>query len=94
MTIGLVKGRHEMPVDRYVFEQIEDVFNFDGMYSHAVEVLRGIAHVDLYVTGLTAAVAAVIRACHRCGCELVLWHYDVSTGEYRPQSILEKGGEE
>jgi len=87
MKIGLVKGRHEMPVSEYVFEQLEDVLDFDGMYKHALETLRGVDHVDLYVTGLTAATAAVIRACYEYKCGLVLWHYDVASGEYKHQFI-------
>ena len=38
IKIGTVKGRHEMPVDYYVFEEIDpnDVFNFPVIQGLAV----------------------------------------------------------
>ena len=41
-----------------------------------------------YVTGLTAATAAVIRACAYNGVELTLMHYDRESGQYVPQRIF------
>lgn len=39
-TVGLIKGRHEMPVDQYIFEnEIEDVFNFLRMKKHILDFL-------------------------------------------------------
>lgn len=40
VTIGLVKGRHEMPVSEYIFDQIEDVLDFDSMNEHIMNFLR------------------------------------------------------
>lgn len=32
ITVGLIKGRHEMPVDKYIFDsEIENVFDFRTM---------------------------------------------------------------
>lgn len=42
----------------------------------------------VYVTGLTACVAAVISVCVRCGVDLTLMHYNRETGEYLPQVVL------
>lgn len=42
-------------------------------------------HVHLYVSGLTVAVAEVIRYCYNHGVRLTLYHYDRNTGGYYPQ---------
>lgn len=41
----------------------------------------------LYVTGLTAATTAVVRACALNGISLTLMHYDRDSGEYLPQQM-------
>lgn len=46
--------------------------------------------LDLYVTGMTPAVCAVIRACLRYDAELRLWHYDRDTDTYICQPMLER----
>lgn len=42
----------------------------------------------VYVTGLTAATAAVIAACAENGVHLTLMHYDRDSGDYKPQVIF------
>ncbi len=113
IKVGLVRGRHELPTDTYIFGEIEDVFDFDGMYETAAafiqqnigvtkkagrainsasytddEVYRGDRELVVYVTGLTAALAAVIAACAAWGVPLTLMHHDRETGDYRPQTIF------
>ena len=31
IKVGLIRNRHEMPVDEYIFDCIEDVHNYDSM---------------------------------------------------------------
>lgn len=31
VTVGLIKGRHEMPVDEYIFDGISDVHDYRGI---------------------------------------------------------------
>ena len=31
IKVGLIKGRHEMPVDNYIFDEINDVLDFNSM---------------------------------------------------------------
>ena len=52
------------------------------------QVFHGKAELNLYVTGLTAATAAVIKVCALNGVSLVLWHYNRESGEYVPQRIF------
>lgn len=35
MKLGLIKGRHEMPVDEYIFDEIENPLDFAGMMNAA-----------------------------------------------------------
>ena len=77
IKIGTVRGRHEMPVDYYIFEEIDpnDVFRFHFTQGIAMaEVLKifdrelegldvnATIQIDLYVTGLTSATICVLNA--------------------------------
>lgn len=53
-----------------------------------IEVTTGDRPLVVYVTGLTACVAAVIRGCVYRGIELTLMHYDRTTGAYLPQVVV------
>lgn len=53
-----------------------------------IEVTTGNHPLIVYVTGLTACVAAVIRGCVYRGIELTLMHYDRTTGGYLPQAVI------
>lgn len=53
-----------------------------------IEVTTGDRPLVVYVTGLTACVAAVIRGCVYRGIELTLMHYDRTTGGYLPQVVV------
>ena len=92
VKVGLVKGRHEMPVKGYLFKGEIDPMDFAGMYLRVAAYLA--CHIDVdqrlvvYVTGLTAATAAVIKACAERGVPLTLMHYNRETGSYVPQQIF------
>lgn len=113
VEVGLVKGRHEMPVSRYVFEAIADPTDFEvmalvasdfvlqevGIIIRVGRPLNSADYTDLpcytgarelvvYVTGLTAATAAVIKVCAIYGVHLTLMHYDRTAGGYVPQRIF------
>ena len=91
VSAGLVRGRHEMPVTAYIFENVENVLVFDALPRGASAFVGGIpagSGLELYVTGLTAATAEVIRACAVAGVALTLRHFDRETGLYIPQEIF------
>lgn len=60
----------------------------DQRWSEDVPCYTGKRALVVYVTGLTAAVAAVIKVCALNGVSLTLMHYDRETGEYLPQQIF------
>lgn len=115
ITVGLIRGRHEMPVDSYIFDgAIEDVHNYGDMDSHIfwwlqdnadvhitdfgrglnqasdedVRCFTGGKSLTVYVTGLTAVTASLIRVCALYGVHLTLKHYNNSTGDYESQPIF------
>ena len=113
IRVGLVCGRHSMPVDEYIFDSIEDVLDFASLDKRVCAFIEervgltrstepglnqmsyedvlccvGSKSLVVYVTGLTAATAAVIACCARCGVNLTLMHFDASTGEYKAQKLF------
>lgn len=44
-------------------------------------------NLNLYVTGLTVAVIAILNVCRCEGITVTLWHYDRNTGKYYPQNV-------
>jgi hypothetical protein len=52
------------------------------------EFWEGNRPLVVYVTGLTACVAAVISGCVYWGIDLTLMHYDRASGSYLPQVVL------
>ena len=52
------------------------------------QVFAGNVHLCVYVTGLTAATAALISECAYNGVPLTLYHFNRDTGEYVPQVIF------
>lgn len=52
------------------------------------ECFHGRRGLVVYVTGLTAATAAVIAACAANGVHLTLMHFDRDSGDYKPQVIF------
>lgn len=113
LTVGLCAGRHQMPVQEYIFAEPISVFDPQQINDYAsawvvtkcgihqkwgiglnqadsedVRVFTGEVELVLYVTGLTVATAAVIRACALNGVALTLMHYDPQRGEYYPQEVF------
>lgn len=44
-------------------------------------------HINLYVTGLTVALVAVLNVCRNEGISVTLMHFDRESGEYYPQEV-------
>lgn len=39
ITIGLIKGRHVIPVDEYIFDKVETVHDYKGIRNHIEDFL-------------------------------------------------------
>jgi hypothetical protein len=85
LKVGLVKGRHDMPVDEYVFDNIpEDSLKnqLPMLKNYAEEWLEGReGELHLYVTGFTPALTAFLKAWGNRG-KLLLFHYDRDIDDY------------
>ncbi|MFW5438945.1 hypothetical protein, partial [Paenibacillus apiarius] len=62
MKVGLIKGRHPLPVGKYLLESAE----FETAYTSAFEAMNELAKshngdIDLYLTGLTRAALGAIE---------------------------------
>ena len=60
----------------------------DQRYGEDVPCYTGKRSLVVYITGLTACTAAVIKVCALNGISLTLMHYDRESGEYLPQQIF------
>lgn len=115
IVAGLIKGRHELPVEEYIFEKIDDPSDIDAIEKVATDwvekncsidivlgkginqvsdyypdtlIHKGKVKLVIYVTGLTVALTAVLKACALNGVRTVLMHYNSSTGEYVEQYMF------
>lgn len=86
--IGLCEGRHQMPVEEYIFPQVvENPFDFSELEKVVHEKLKDVKELDLYVSGLTPVLIAVVNYCVYNAISLTLYHFNLSTEEYVPQKL-------
>ena len=86
---GLICGRHAMPVEEYVFDEIEDMFRFFDLEVKALSSIEKTSDLlVLYVTGLTVATISVINVAKKLGYkDVVLKHYNRDNGLYESQWV-------
>lgn len=86
---GLISGRHAMPVEEYVFDEIEDMFRFFDLEVKALFSIEKTSDLlVLYVTGLTVATISVINVAKKLGYkDVVLKHYNRDNGLYESQWV-------
>ena len=86
---GLNSGRHAMPVEEYVFDEIEDMFRFFDLEVKALSSIEKTSDLlVLYVTGLTVATISVINVAKKLGYkDVVLKHYNRDNGLYESQWV-------
>lgn len=86
---GLISGRHAMPVEEYVFDEIEDMFRFFDLEVKALSSIEKTSDLlVLYVTGLTVATISVINVAKKLGYkDVVLKHYNRDNGLYESQWV-------
>lgn len=89
VEFGLVKGRHDIPVDTFIFNSIDDVLDF-GMLEHMAgeSIPKDVDVLVIYVTGLTSATIAAINVAKMYGYKsIILKHYDNVSGNYLSQWV-------
>lgn len=101
VEFGLIAGRHDIPVDRYIINEVssEQLFDFSLLEERALASLlsavnEGAGAVRVYVTGLTPMSIATINAMVRVNSErmtpiiLLMAHYDRVAERYRDQVVV------
>lgn len=95
MKVGLIKGRHTLPPDvkEYIFTRAltsEEMTDNTWLYLHASEALARLKPdvVEIYVTGLTQALIAVLNVCRAHRIKAVCVHYNRETGGWWKQEVL------
>lgn len=86
----LCKGRHSTPAtDGAIFETEVNPLDVTALESEAKEKLANlnITKLNLYVTGLTVALIAVLNATRELNIKVTLWHFDRETGKYYSQEV-------
>lgn len=88
--MSLCEGRHEIPqaVDGSIFDNEVNPLATSALERIAGEKLQKVTELDLYVTGLTVALVAVLNVCHSTGIKVTLYHFDRNSGEYYPQAVV------
>lgn len=86
---GLISGRHAMPVDEYVFDEIENMFSFFDLEVKALSSIEKTSDLlVLYVTGLTVATVSVLNIAKKLGYkQIALKHYNRDNGLYECQWV-------
>ncbi len=99
LEIGAVRGRHEMPVDKFVFDEAITNFDIKAIEDHVNTVMdkevfrhdgETFDEVRLYVTGLTVVTTSVVKWCFENDVALSLMHYDNEKRGYVEQFVYDR----
>ena len=97
LKVALCTERHLIPyaTDGSVFPRVvQNPLDIEEVEKTAESFVRrcgeGDFGIDLFVTGLSTALAAVIKAAGKYDVPLRLYHYDKESNSYRAQNIIEK----
>lgn len=73
VTVGLIKGRHEMPVDEYIFDGISDVHDYRGIRKGICDFIDSRVGVSVKTgTGVTQASYEDVQV-FRGDCDLIVY---------------------
>ncbi|MGT2930219.1 hypothetical protein ACVR1G_08340 [Streptococcus dentasini] len=97
-SLGLIAGRHDLPVQDYVFGEGDITFPINPAYLYDVvrtkldhlDIKSGTGDLTVYVTGLTPALVAVIKLARDNGHYLTLMYHDRDTDSWIPDVIFGK----
>ena len=90
LCLALCQGRHSMPTEVVgsIFGQEVNPLDVQGLEQIALDRVKGINSLTLYVTGLTVALVAALNACKKAGVKVVLMHYNRDNNCYYTQEVL------
>ena len=90
LCLALCQARHDMPTEVVgsIFGQEVNPLDVQGLEKIALDRVKGLDSLTLYVTGLTIALVATLNACKKAGVKVVLMHYNRDNNSYYPQEVL------
>lgn len=85
----LCEARHNIPnaTDGSIFNNTINPLDVNGLEEIAIAKLNGVDEANIYVTGLTVALIAVLNASKITGTKITLWHYNRDTDNYYSQEV-------
>lgn len=89
-SMELCKARHNTPAtDGAIFETEVNPLDVPTLETQARECLENlnITKLNLYVTGLTVALIAVLNVARELNIKVTLWHYNRETNDYYYQEV-------
>ena len=88
IKVGLIKGRHEMPVDEYILQSIPQGKLKDTIPQLEADIRAWLdkndGEIHLYVTGFSPALVGFLKA-NKERDNVILYHRDSSIQDYEPQ---------
>lgn len=100
IKVGLVGGRHNMPVDKFVIGHEIDydlMFDYNGLENICTKFIKTnvkfgtdglpMQRIELYATGIQCVLAAFIKAATVLKVNLVIRHFNTSSRSYDRQVI-------
>ena len=86
----LCASRHMTPATgRAIFGNTVDPTDVAGLRAAAEAAIPAdAAEINLYVTGLSVALLAVVAVCESRMISLTAYHFDRETGDFYPQQVL------
>lgn len=89
---GLCEGRHQILTNKFIFPAVINPTDLEWQYDVAVNSMRDLGimedkELELYVTGLTAALVTVLNICKSYDISVTLLHYDRNTDSYYKQEV-------
>ena len=95
IKLGLVEGRHDLPVNTFIYQEGDITFPLDmgklaEIADKRLSALGAITYtsLDVYVTGLTAATLAVMRVAFVRGYLVTFHHFDRDSGTWLSQDVI------
>lgn len=85
---GLCTNRRPMPTNEFIFDKVEDMFDFESLEEIAANKLKEAdGEVAIYVTGLSMLLVAALNAAAKLDLDVELYHYNKDTKGYEVQKI-------
>lgn len=89
MRLGLIAGRHPLPVEQYLLEQADaSPAATPALFVQIEEAVRRLPWfpqqppIDLFLTGLTRAALIAVQELHISGFDLTLGEWDAAASRY------------